>query len=120
MKSNNDGFVYVECIVSLSIIVIAAYILSSCANNCYKRIELSLKERELMNVARGVLEDNKYNIRNFEFDTIDNTYNENINGYTTESTIEKLEDYYRCYKVNVKVSDNNNNRVELNSYVTQK
>lgn len=116
----HNGFVCIECIVSLSIICIMTYLISTTLNNSCNLINKNQKNIEMLNIAKNCLEEEKYNIQNSNEETIEKIQNrENIDNYNLETKLEKEGRYSDCYRVNVVVK-NNNEKVELSGYVTKK
>lgn len=121
MKNKSDGFIYIECVVSLSIIIIATYMLCTSLEYCYRTVDSNLKNKEVTNLAKDILYEYKYRVESSDEEIIEDCYDTStVNSYKIESSLLKDVNYYRCYKINVTVSDSSKNILELNSYVTQK
>ena len=117
MKINNKGFILIESIISLSIISLSTYIISSILYNSFKIVSNNSQKIQMLNIAKSSLENLKYNIK---YDKINNydTKVENKYGYDIIKNIEKEEKYYQCYKVNIEIK-NNNESINLTSYVSK-
>jgi type II secretory pathway pseudopilin PulG len=108
VKNNEFGFSYIECIISLSILIISSYLIASSLTSSFNFINRSSTYSEMLTIAKDKLYEVKNNISNFNEVTIYNDYNI----YTT------LENYSKFYKINVEVEKNNMN-VELIGYVSK-
>ena len=119
MKLKKNGFVTIECIISISIICMGIYIISTSLYNSYCFINYNKEQFEMLNIAKSKIEETKYSVKSNRLSILENSYNiENEYGYTINTTIEKDRYYYQCYKVNVDVSNGKNN-IKLKSYVLQ-
>lgn len=115
-----NGFISIECIVSLSIICVISYLISTTLNNSYNLINKNGKNIEMLSIAKKYLEDEKYNVQNDNEQIEDSVYDKvSLDGYTIETKLDKDKDHYECYRVSVSVEDNKK-KVELSSYVTKK
>ncbi|MGL5347438.1 MAG: hypothetical protein ACRDA3_08800 [Peptostreptococcaceae bacterium] len=115
MKLNKNGFVAVECIISLVIISLAVYIVSSALKDNYTITNKSGTKIEMLSIAKSNLEQLKYEIKFLN----EPTYNEKIeefNGYKVTKNIDSEEKYYQCYKVNIEVKKNTES-INLTGYV---
>lgn len=119
MKKNQDGFILIEAIISLSIISLAVYIISYSLYEVHSSTENNKKRIEMLSTAKQYLELTKDEVKNNK-DYLDIKCEEikGIGEYTVIKLIEKEENFYQCYKVNIEVK-NNNNCVNLVSYVFQ-
>ncbi|WP_042271941.1 hypothetical protein [Faecalimicrobium dakarense] len=116
MKYKKDGFVSIECIISLSIISLAVYIISTSLYSNYVIVNTNKEQVEMLNLAKSNLELTKHQIKKSSSEIIENTKNTKIvNSYEISTIIEK-DIYYECHKVNVKVKNDKNN-ISLYSYV---
>ena len=119
MKLKRDGFASIECIISMSIICMGIYIISTSLYNSYYFINYNKEQFEMLNIAKAKIEETKYNIKSNKLLILENSYDvEDKSGYTVNTIIEKDRYYYQCYKVNVNVSNSKNN-IKLKSYVLQ-
>ncbi|HSQ88686.1 hypothetical protein [Romboutsia sp.] len=119
MKLKKEGFITIECIISISIICMGIHIISTCLYNSYCSINYNKEQFEMLNIANSKIEETKYSVKNNRLSTLENNYTiENEYGYTVNTIVEKDRYYYQCYKVNVDVSNGKNN-IKLKSYVLQ-
>lgn len=116
MKKSNKGFVAVECILSLAIISLAVYVVSSALYDSYNIVIDNATKLEMLNIAKSNLEKLKYEIK-YNKTSIENNSIENKYGYDIIKVVEK-EEYYQCYKINIEVK-NNRESINLTTYVLQ-
>ncbi|HBG5345928.1 TPA: hypothetical protein KQG29_003356 [Clostridioides difficile] len=120
MKTRKSGFISIECIISIAILYVAIYLVSTSLYSCYSFISRNASDREMLSTVKKYIEDEKYRIQNSEDDLIeDETEKSYINGYEISSTVEQLLDYYQCYEINVEIK-NKFKKLRFNSYVTRK
>lgn len=116
MKLNKSGFAYIECIISLSIISLAMYMISTTLYDVYYKVNINKEKLEMLRLAKDYIEETRYKINNnmlYEnFNTID------INGYKVDILIEK-DSYYNLNKINVEVK-NDKNGINLYSYAVKR
>lgn len=117
MKINNKGFVAIECIISLGIISLAVYLVSSALYDSYNIVNDNAIKLEILSLAKSSLENIKYEVKNNK-GSLDSNIIENKYGYDIIKTIEKQEKYYQCYKINIKVKAKRES-VNLTTYVLQ-
>ncbi len=121
MKSSK-GFVAIECVVSLSILIVSVYLVSTALQNCYRHIKNNEKNREMLNLAKSNLEIQKYKIKNNESEEIQvkslDIDNNQVGDYVVSSTVTSNSEFVKNYKINVKIIENKRT-MELVSYVTK-
>ena len=117
MKNRESGFTSIECLISLSILCIIVYIVSVSLYNNYYILSNNTSKIEMDNIAESVLYYTKDNIRTKRIIT-DYIDTETINGYEVKKTIEKDNNYYRCYKIIIEIKKDKEIR-RLESYVLQ-
>ena len=121
MKSSK-GFVAIECVVSLSILLVSVYLVSTALQNCYRHIKNNEKNREMLNLAKSNLEIQKYKIKNNESEEIQvkslDIDNNQVGDYVVSSTVTSNSEFVKNYKINVKIIENKRT-LELVSYVTK-
>nr|WP_312214431.1 hypothetical protein [Clostridioides sp.] len=121
MKSSK-GFVAIECVVSLSILIVSVYLVSTALQNCYRHIKNNEKNREMLNLAKSNLEIQKYKIKNNESEEIQvkslDIDNNQVGDYVVSSTVTSNSEFVKNYKINVKIIENKRT-LELVSYVTK-
>ncbi|WP_165478533.1 hypothetical protein [Clostridioides difficile] len=120
MKIRKSGFISIECIISIAILYVAVYLVSTSLYNCYSFISRNISDREMLSTAKKYIEDEKYRIQNRKnelmVDKIEKNY---INGYEINSKKEQILDYYKCYEINIEIK-NEFKKLRFNSYVTRK
>lgn len=116
MKYKRDGFVSIECIISLSIISLAVYIISTSLYSNYVIVNTNKEQLEMLNLAKSQLELTKHQIKKDSNEFIENNRNLKVVDTYEISTIIEENTYYECHKVNVEVKSNKNN-ISLYSYV---
>lgn len=116
MRYKPNGFVSIECIVSLSIISLAVYIISTSLYSNYIVVNTNKEQLEMLNLAKSHLELTKHQIKKNSNSFIENTKDTQILDTYEISTIIEKNSYYECHKVNVEVKSDKNN-ISLYSYV---
>lgn len=117
MYKKKNGFIAVECILSLAIISIAAYIVSSSLQDNYLDVNNNAYKLDMLNIAKSKLENIKYDIK-YGKEYENNTTIEEIDSYQVVKNVQKQEKYYQCYKVSIEVK-NDAKSIGLTSYVFQ-
>jgi len=119
---SSKGFVAIECVVSLSILIVSVYLVSTALQNCYRHIKNNEKNREMLNLAKSNLEIQKYKIKNNESEEIQvkslDIDNNQVGDYVVSSTVTSNSEFVKNYKINVKIIENKRT-MELVSYVTK-
>lgn len=119
MERKSKGFTYIECIVSLSIIVSTVSIIYTSLNGSHNITNKNSEYNAMLNEAKTVLEDTKSIVLSSKEDLIPDFYEVlEKEDYKIQTKLEKIDNYYRCYRVGVKVI-NNSTDIELSSFVTQ-
>lgn len=91
MKIRKSGFISIECIISIAILYVAVYLVSTSLYNCYSFISRNISDREMLSTAKKYIEDEKYRIQNSKYELIEDKIEKNyINGYEINSRIEPL------------------------------
>ncbi len=117
MKNRNDGFILLECIISLFIISILASTISSVLYNAYYSTNNKNDKLEVLNIAKSRLNKIKYDIRYKQLSEIVLSKVEVLDGYTIKQNIEE-DSYYQCYKITLEVI-NNKESINLTSYIVR-
>lgn len=115
MKYKINGFVSIECIISLSIISLAIYIVSTSLYSNYVIANTNEDQLKMLSLAKSNLELTKHKIKKDD-SIIENSKNTNVVDSYEISTIIEKNIYYNCHKVNIEVKSDKNN-VNLYSYV---
>lgn len=116
MKLSKKGFASIECVVSLSIISLSMYVISTTLYDTYYKINLNKEKLEMLRLAKEYMEETRYkinkNILYENFNTID------TNGYKIDILVEKDSYYNDLKKINIEVK-NNTNEINLYSYAVK-
>ncbi|NMS88758.1 hypothetical protein HGQ85_02370 [Clostridioides difficile] len=119
MKTKKNGFISIECIISIAILYVTVYLVSTSLYSCYSFVCRNASDREMLSTVKKYMEDEKYRIKNSKYDLIENGTNKNyINGYEVISTVKQILDYYQCYEINIEIKSNFK-KLRFNSYVTR-
>lgn len=119
MNYQKNGFTCIECIISLSIICIATYIVSTSIYSSLNLVKNNEINIDMLNLANSQLQEAKKIIKNSELDLIENfSKKEKVDKYDTETSIIKEKEYYQCYKINIKVIANSK-ILKLDGYATK-
>lgn len=116
MKLNQSGFASIECIVSLSIISLAMYMISTTLYDMYYKVNINKEKLEMLRLAKDYIEETRYKINNNML--YENFNTRDINGYKVDILIEK-DSYYNLNKINVEVK-NDKNGINLYSYAVKR
>ncbi|HBE9443384.1 Uncharacterised protein [Clostridioides difficile] len=120
MKIRKRGFISIECVISIAILYVAVYLVSTPLYSCYSFVSRNISDRKMLSTAKKYIEDEKYRIQNSKYELIENKIEKNyINGYEISSRVEQILDYYQCYEINIEIK-NEFKKLRFNSYVTRK
>ena len=116
MLIKNSGFAVLECVVSMFIISIMTFIITFSMHNNIILLKKNRDNFEMIHLIRQIIEDTRDKIKN----------SSNIKPYSKEEEFKNFKistkvnstEYYNCYKLNVNIRNENNN-LELNTYVTK-
>ena len=112
------GFTTLECMVSMVILSIIAYMITFSINNSFSLLDKNEEHLEMLNLAQNYLNETKYDIKyNKESNTENQTFN--IDSFEVNKFIKKQENHYNCYKITIEVKSTDRS-VKLESYVTKK
>lgn len=119
MKNKSSGFTYIECIVSLSIIITLTSLIYSSLYESFNLTNKNSQYNKMLNETKRILYDTKYLVSEGLYEEIPEYY-ESIDkeNYTIKTKLEKLEKYYECYKIEVEAVTESSN-IKLVSYVTK-
>lgn len=117
MRIKRNGFTTLECVISLFIVSMIVFIITSTLHNNIILLKKNNCNRQMLYTAKEIIEDERNKIKN----------SINTEGYNTQKTINNFKvktlvtpiSYYNCYDLKVKISDENR-EMELNTYVTKK
>lgn len=117
MKNKQSGFILIEVIISLSIVCLAVYMISYSLYESYNSTEKNKNKIEMLNTAKQYLECTKSEMKNNKnYLTTNYEESKDIGKYKVTKTVQKEENYYQCYKINIEVN-NNKEGIKLVSYV---
>ena len=108
---NNKGFILIESLVSLSIVLLITILMNGVIINNYKISAKQEKNIEILQIAKSSLEKAKDEVKNSDF--YQNESSEVIENYTINKEIEDNR-YYK--KINISVEDKTDS-LEVISYV---
>lgn len=117
MRIRRKGFATLECVISLFIVSMIVFIITSTLHNNITLLKKNYNNRQMLYLAKEVIEDERNKIKNsinFEKYNMDQT----INNFKVKTLVTPTS-YYNCYALKVKIS-NDNREMELNTYVTKK
>ncbi len=107
MKIRKRGFISIECVISIAILYVAVYLVSTSLYSCYSFVSRNISDRKMLSTAKKNIEDEKYRIQNSKYELIENKIEKNyINGYEISSRVEQILDYYQCYEINIEIKMN--------------
>jgi Tfp pilus assembly protein PilE len=118
VKKNRKGFSTVECVISVSILAICTYIVSTALINTYRQGERSLKEREMLYLAQTHLSIEKNNVKDESLTPSIGETRQSINGYEVIKSVQKNNALSDNYKIDIRVRYGYD-EIELVSYVTE-
>lgn len=106
-----------ECVISLFILSLIVFVVTSALHNSINLLNKNEESLKMLSIVKEVIEDERIKIKNSkEIGTYNNT--EMIDKYTVITRVNNS-NYYKCYSLNVQIL-NNNNSMELSTYVTKK
>ena len=113
------GFTTLECVISLFIISIIVFVMTKTLNNNNNLLIKNHHKRDMLYIAKEIIEDERNNIKN---NNINEGYSkENTTNDFTFRTLATPTSHYKCYNLNVKVSEKENkSEIELDTYVFKK
>lgn len=118
MAIKRKGFTTLECVISLFVVSMIVFTITSTLHNDIILLNRNNHNKQMLYIAKEIIEDERNKIKKSSkvesYNLIKNIENFKVKTSLT-STI-----YYNCYNLNVKVSDDNNKEMELNTYVTKK
>lgn len=117
IEINKNGFTTLECVISLFIVSTIAFLITYTLHNNLQLIKESYNKKKMIYIAKEVIEDERNYIKHN--DTNESYVKENVIDNFTVKTLVNPTEKYKCYKLDVKVL-NNNKEIELNTYVTKK
>ncbi|WP_455538170.1 hypothetical protein [Terrisporobacter sp.] len=112
-----NGFATLECVISLFIVSMIVFVMTSTLHNNSILLRKNSDKREMLYIAKEIIEDERNNIKNND---INEKYSKesNIKNFTVK-TLATPTSNYKCYNLNVKVLGKEN-EIELDTYVTKK
>ncbi len=54
LKIRKSGFISIECIISIAILYVVVYLVSTSLYNCYSFISRSMSDREMLSTAKNI------------------------------------------------------------------
>ncbi len=54
LKIRKSGFISIECIISIAILYVAVYLVSTSLYNCYSFISRNISDREMLSTAKNI------------------------------------------------------------------
>lgn len=91
--------------------------MTSTLHNNLTLLKRNHQNRQMLHIAKEIIEDERQSLK---YNDLNKSYNkEKIIGNFTVKTLATPINKYNCYELSVKV-ENDNNKVELNTYVTKK
>lgn len=117
MIIRRKGFTTLECVISLFIVSMVVFIITSTMHNNIILLKKNYYNRQMLYMAKEIIEDERNKIKN----------SINSEGYSIEKTVNDFHiktlvtptGYYNCYNLNVKIL-HDYREMELNTYVTKK
>ncbi len=117
MRIKRSGFATLECVISLFIVSMTVFIITSTLHNNIILLKKNNYDRQMLYIAKEMIEDERSKIKN-SVNTKGFNMEQSINSFKVKTLVTPI-NYYNCYNLKVKVS-NNNREMELNTYVTKK
>lgn len=112
-----QGFMTLECIVSMFILSIIVYIVTFSINNSFNLLNKNQQHLDMLNTLQNYMSQVKYDIKYGENEINNEVLT--INNFEIKKTIIKKEEFYNCYKV-ILQANSCDRSVKLESYVTKK
>lgn len=91
--------------------------MTSTLHNDLTLLKRNHQNRQMLHIAKEIIEDERQSLK---YNDLNKSYNkEKIIGNFTVKTLAEPINKYNCYELSVKV-ENDDNKVDLNTYVTKK
>lgn len=116
-RIKRDGFTTLECVISLFIVSMIVFIITSTLHNNIILLKKNNYNRQMLDIAKELIEDERNKIKN-STDREGYNIDQTINNFKVKTLVSPIS-YYNCYNLNVKIFDENR-EMELNTYVTKK
>ncbi|WP_419726837.1 hypothetical protein [Terrisporobacter petrolearius] len=117
MRIKRKGFTTLECVISLFIVSMIVFIITSTLHNNIVLLKKNNHNRQMLYIAKEQIEDERNKIKKSRSkDGYDKV--QMVNNFKVKTLVTPIS-YYNCYDLRIKVSDNNR-EMELNTYVTKK
>ena len=117
MRIKRKGFTTLECVISLFIVSMIVFIITSTLHNNIILLKNNNYNRQMLYLAKEIIEDERNRIKN-SVNTKGYNISQTINNFKVKTLVTPIS-YYNCYDLKVKISYNNK-EMELNTYVTKK
>lgn len=111
MNKNKNGFIIIENVISMSIMVLISSLVVSIFSTSIFCVNKFKIKQQMINIAKSEM--NKFR----SYEKHENTYKE-IDGYKVDQKVTSLMDYYNCYKFSILV-ESENDKVQLESYMVK-
>lgn len=117
MQIKRSGFTTLECVISLFIVSMIVFMITSTMHNNIILLRKNHESRQMLYIAKERIEDERDKIKN---GTSVKGYNiqDTFNDFTIKTLVTPVS-YHNCYNLKVKVLGNNK-EMELKTYVTTK
>lgn len=112
-----NGFTTLECVISLFILSMIVFIITSTLHNNIILLNKNNHNRQMLYIAKEIIEDERNKIKN---STNSEGYNKQvvIDSFKVKTLVTPIS-HYNCYDLKVEVEDNNK-KIQLDTYVTKK
>lgn len=117
MRIKRSGFTTLECVISLFIISMIVFIITSTLHNNIILLKKNNHDRQMLYMAKEIIEDERNKIKN-SINTLGYNTNQTINNFNVKTLVTPTP-YYNCYDLKVEIS-HDNKEIQLNTYVTKK
>ncbi|MBU5337542.1 type IV pilus modification PilV family protein [Intestinibacter bartlettii] len=113
-----NGFTTLECMVSMVILSIIAYMISFSINNSFNLLNKNEEYLKMLALAQNYLNELKYDVKYGE-ESGEEEKTITVDGFEIKKKIKKQENYYNCYLIVLEVKSIDRS-VKIESYVTKK
>ncbi|MGL4796773.1 MAG: hypothetical protein ACRC1Y_01980 [Paraclostridium sp.] len=119
MNKKRNGFLIIENLIALCIVALISSLVVSIFSTSIFCINKFKTKQQMINIAKSEI--NKINKDDSYIDKLYSNLNEEnkvIDGYTVESGVDSMIDYYNCYKIKVLVKSEID-EIKIESYMVR-
>ena len=116
LKNKRAGFTSLECVISMSVLVLIIYAVTFSLNNGLSILKKTYVQNEMLLILKEAVESER-NIIKSSTNLDSDSSSKKVDAYVIKTIVKKT-DYSRCYYLNVNV-ESDLSTMEINTYVGQ-